>query len=238
MARPGTDPTCFRPEITSKEVGLLVAVLQRAIDDLGDPDDVVAFEAHEFFLQPRGPWAQSRRDLLDALGLDEEAVLTRLRPRFRNPAPERPFKRDEASGSSWLAILDAMPHDDVTTSMQLARHLKLSSCVVNARLHHLKDKGLVRRVRRGEWCRAGVDLLGPPPAPKPKKPPAPPSAEKRLLDALHADALTVRELVFALDGDVGQDRILNLLRSLEARRMIERDDTRWRLKVPQSSVAA
>lgn len=54
MARPGTDPTCFRPEITSKEVGLLVAVLQRAIDDLGDPDDVVAFEAHEFFLQPGG----------------------------------------------------------------------------------------------------------------------------------------------------------------------------------------
>lgn len=64
-------PTSYT-EGTTPEQALAVAVILQAISDLQSKDEQERFEAHEFFLQPKGPWADMRRFYFQAVRLDDD----------------------------------------------------------------------------------------------------------------------------------------------------------------------
>ncbi|MBF9030635.1 hypothetical protein HKCCE3408_09525 [Rhodobacterales bacterium HKCCE3408] len=89
--RPVQDPTLHKSPKFTPEQHLAFAVVMQAIEELNSSDERVKFEAHEFFLQPSGPWADMRRFYFDALDLNDDYVHASLTARL--DPPERPHKK-------------------------------------------------------------------------------------------------------------------------------------------------
>ncbi len=102
------------------ELELIFAVVKLAVDDLESNDEQVRFEANEFFLQPRGGWADMRRYYFSLLGLDEERVVEALvqmecdwQLREWHCQPPQPFGRScrfRRQSTRPTAFLRALPY--------------------------------------------------------------------------------------------------------------------------------
>lgn len=197
------------------ERALLAAVILQAIDDLSDKDETVRFEAHEFFLQQHGGWAEQRRFYFGALGLEESSVLTALAGKLA--PPERPERRWTASD-----LLGVLPTERFSATA-LAGSLRRGYTQVRGMLQILEQKGLVVRTGRGEFCRTECHR------PDPVPPPAP-DTRRIVLDALRDGPKTVREIVFATDGEIGEDVIRRHLAEAMGECVVDYDLPRWSLR--------
>ncbi len=63
----------------SAERDLICAVVRQSIDDLNCSDYEARHDARQFWTDDTGAWAQSRRDLLALLGLDDAATCDHVR---------------------------------------------------------------------------------------------------------------------------------------------------------------
>ncbi|TCP59768.1 hypothetical protein EV663_11664 [Rhodovulum bhavnagarense] len=134
------------------EQALAAAVVLRALEDLGSSDETERFEAHEWFLQRRGPWAASRRFWLTLAGLDEEQVHDFL-TRHLDP-PERPEK-------SWtyMEIFDILPTDRPFTYQSEVHRTTLHVSQFQTRIANLIKVGAVVRLEPGVFCVAGSEQV-------------------------------------------------------------------------------
>lgn len=73
------DPSTFRVVAASPEQTLIVAILLQALEDLQSPHEHISAQAVTFWSARGGEWAQYRRHLLSLLGLDDDAVMPRVR---------------------------------------------------------------------------------------------------------------------------------------------------------------
>jgi hypothetical protein len=205
---------------------LLAAVVLQAVDDLTASDETVRWEAHEFFLQPRGGWAEMRRFYFDALGLDEGKVLASLAPRLS--APERPEKK-------WTAddLLALLPKEQFAARAMM-RQTRCGYSQVRGWLETLKMRGLVVQTGRGQFCRADCYTL--PPKLLPRPPPAPPTAKPKpdarriILESLLDGPKTIREINFALNGAIGTDVIRTHLKLAVEECVVDYDIPFWSLR--------
>lgn len=206
------------------ERALLAAVVLQAVMDLDDLDETVRFEAHEFFLQRRGGWADQRRFFFDALGLDEGKVLAELETRFA--PPERPKVR---------LTYDVL-HRDLPrvpfSALSIAKKTRRGYTQIRGFLQTMEDKGLVVRTGRGEFCR--TDCLPPPPAPPTPKPTPKstpkPDARRIILETLLDGPKTIREINFALDGEIDNHAIREHLKRAAEECVVDYDIPYWSLR--------
>lgn len=198
------------------ERALFSAVILQAVDDLSDKDETVRFEAHEFFLQQHGGWADKRRFFFGALGLDEARVLAAIAPRLS--PPERPEKR-------WTAedLLDVLPNKPFSATA-LAGSLRRGYAQVRGLLQTLEQKGFVVRTGRGKFCRTDCHQ----PAPAPKAPS--PDWRLRVLDALRDGPKSIRAINIALDGELGIDHIRAHLKAALAEGHVSYELPNWSLR--------
>lgn len=198
------------------ERALLAAIVLQAVTDLDDTDETVRYEAHEFFLQPRGGWADQRRFFFDALGLDEGKVLAALAPRLA--PPERPEVR---------LTYDVL-HRDLPrvpfSALSIAKKTRRGYTQIRGLLQTMEDKGLVVRTGRGVFCR--TDSLPPPPAPPTPKP----DARRIILESLLDGPKTIREINFALNGEIGTDVIREHLKRAVVECVVDYDIPFWSLR--------
>lgn len=198
------------------ERALLAAIVLQAVTDLDDPDETARYEAHEFFLQPRGGWADMRKFYFDALGLDEDRVLASLRPRLS--PPERPEVR-----LTFEDVYRDLPRVPFAISDLIRKHRRGYS-QLRGFIQTCEDKGLVVRMSRGAFCRK--DSLPPPPAP-----PAPkPDARRIILDSLKDGPKTIREIVFAIDGELDSSTVREHLKRAEEECVVDYDIPFWSLR--------
>lgn len=213
------------------EIHLLFAILIQAVEDLESSDEKVRFEAHEFFLQPKGGWREARDNLLTACGLDEEAVRLAIKDRLQDPPPENP----SAVAYGTDKFYHCLPQEAFTTKA-LSQKLKMHYPLVASRLQCLKRRGLVRSVDRGVFMRTDSMLhYTPKQAPK-RKPPM----IDRIHDALKDGPKTIREILFEIEGDAETTSIRKYLDRLIEQGKVERDPPHYqiRAKVPAFAVAA
>ncbi|MBA3911121.1 MAG: hypothetical protein C0524_14915 [Rhodobacter sp.] len=195
------------------ERALLAAIVLQAIEDLDDPDETARYEAHEFFLQPRGGWADQRRFFFDALGLDERRVLASLRPRLS--PPERPEVR-----LTFDVLYRDLPRVPFSISDLIRKHRRGYS-QLRGLIQTCEDKGLVVPTGRGVFCR--VDCLPPPDTPK-EKPLKKPASVKAVVYALLTEPRTFKDLIIATGGDVSDSVIRTVLREGRDSFELSRDD--------------
>jgi len=219
-------PTSYT-EGTTPEQALAVAVILQAISDLQSKDEQERFEAHEFFLQPKGPWADMRRFYFQAVRLDDEWLHEHLSARLE--PPERPDKK-----WSYHEIGDALPTDRSFTSGDLAKITGLPTGKLTSKLQILREQGRVVRLEVGRYCvpeyedtwrarQAAAIEAG-----KPKHTPfagfdAP--VQEQVLDALRNGRETVREVGF----DVPSANVRETLDTLVARGVVEKDGPKYRI---------
>jgi hypothetical protein len=200
------------------ERALLAAIVLQAVTDLNDPDETVRFEAHEFFLQRRGGWADMRKFYFDALGFDERRVLASLGPRLS--PPERPEVR-----LTYDVLYRELPRVPFTISDLIRKHRRGYS-QLRGLIQTCEDKGIVVRTGHGAFCRA--DSLPPPPAPPKPKPK--PDARRIILDTLLDGPKTIREINFALDGEIDNNAIREHLKRAVEECVVEYDVPFWSLR--------
>lgn len=140
LADPNVQPRPFLPEQE-----LAFAVIMQAIEDLESSDEQLRWEAHEFFLQPKGPSAEMRAFFFEAVGLDHEAVYQALTGKLE--PPERPMRK-------WTfdEIGDYMPRDRAFRAGDICDLTGLRHDQVHSRLQHLKRLGRVVQLDRGVYC--------------------------------------------------------------------------------------
>lgn len=201
------------------EIHLLFAILIQAIEDLESSDDKVRFEAHEFFLQPKGGWRDARDNLLTACGLDEEAVLLAIKDRIEDPPPERPQAIEMPSD----VLFDRLPMEAFSAGF-ISRKLGVRLSIVSARLTHLEKHGRVRRVDRGLFMRTDSEQTYVPKEPKPPKKPM----RDRILASLMDGPKTIRQIGFSIEGDADTMTIRYHLNMLIAQGKVERDPPEYR----------
>ncbi len=206
---------------------LLAAVVLQAVDDLTASDEAIRWEAHEFFLQPRGGWAEMRRFYFDALGLNEGKVLASLAPRLS--APERPEKK-------WTAddLLALLPKEQFAARAMM-RATRCGYSQVRGWLETLKVRGLVVQTGRGQFCRADCytpqpKLLSPPPPPPPAPPTPKPDARSIILDTLLDGPKTIREINFVLNGEINPEAIRAHLKRAVEECVVDYDIPFWSLR--------
>lgn len=190
------------------EVELLTAVVQQAVEDLNSPDETARFEAHEFFLQRKGAWAEMRSFYIEALGIDETALLKALAPRMTDP-PEHPVIKK----NGWEDVYKKLPETPFTTLLA-SRICGVSTTTMSSRLQVLEYKGLIKRVGRGLFKRTDSRH----PEPKPQK-----MVPDRILDSLSDKSLTIREIGFAMEDPVGTTTIREHLNRLIEAGLVERE---------------
>lgn len=194
------------------EYRLLLSVLSLAVEDLTSSDERIRWEAHEFFLQQKGSWADHRRFLLDALGIDEQAMLAAIEDRLAPLPPEKP-EQPFITGSK---VDQAIPYTPFTARQIADRIGCRSTATVATHLHRLKAKGIVRRLDRVTWIRADSDHdLTPLP--------------DRILGTLRDGQKTIRQIMWALNGEVDTSTIRTNLDRLIRERKVERDVVEYRL---------
>jgi hypothetical protein len=201
------------------ERALFSAIVLQAVDDLSVSDETVRWEAHEFFMQPRGGWADSRRFFFDALGLDERKVLAKLASRLS--PPERP-KQPEVR-QTYDVLYHDLPRHPFSIS-DLGRTLRRGYAQLRNLVQMMEDKGLVVRMARGVFCR--TDSLPPPPAPPTPKP----DARRIILDTLLDGPKTIREINFALDGEIDNNAIREHLKRAVEECVVDYDIPFWSLR--------
>lgn len=216
-----------RGAMVTPESALLSAIILKAVEDLTSNDDTVRFEAHEFFLQKKGPWADSRRHLFDAAGLDEEAVCNTLSRKLT--PPEKPVRKWSSDD-----IYESMP-DHPVEARDLLRSLGVRTALVTSRLQHLVKRGLVMRVGIGQYIRSDKFDAWDAKRPMPK-PALAVQIESHLRDT--GEALTIRQLGFVFDGDYGSDAIRTALKSLAAEGRVKCDVIEWSAVPKVETVAA
>jgi len=205
------------------ELELIFAVVKLAVDDLESNDEQVRFEANEFFLQPRGGWANMRRYYFSLLGLNEERVVEALRDRL--DPPERPERKPK----TWtmMDVYEVLPEGDFKAK-DIADIVGMRYSQMTGRFQHLMRMGLIMRVDRGvfvradcydAWHEAQLQELCP-------KEPEPP---KSLMDALRDGPKTIREIGFAMDGLLAVDGITRRLEKAEASGLVNKQGPLWSL---------
>lgn len=135
--------SCF--EGLSPEQAVCVAVIVQALHDLESKDEVARFEAHEFFLQKSGAWADMRRFYFQAIQIDEQVVHEALKQRL--DPPERPEKK-------WTAqeIAQIIPHTRTFTAKEIQHVTGLSNTQTGSRLQVLTKANEVARIAPGTYC--------------------------------------------------------------------------------------
>jgi hypothetical protein len=250
------DPTRQEdPRTASPEQLLALAVIEQALADLSSNDELIRFEAHEFFLQTRGDAATMRRLYFDALGLDDEYILAQMQATL--DPPERPHKK-----WTFREVYEILPRDRAFTCPQLAPMTTLHTSQFNVRIQHLIRHGMVVRLEAGLFCvteyEATYHVKRLPP-PEPIKitpfygfdtyPPTPKPRRKRVngqtMEERHADVLevlgdadrpmSVTEIGWELESNY--EPVRTALESLERQGRVERADRKWQV-VPQSVVVA
>lgn len=139
------DPNQYRELATTPEQQLALAVILTAIEDLQSSDEIDRWEAHEFFLQPKGEWADMRRFYFDVVGVDHEKVHAHLVATLE--PPERPDRK-----WTYEEIGDHLPRDRVFRTHYICDLTGLNHEQVHSRLQHLKRVGRVVQVDRGVYC--------------------------------------------------------------------------------------
>lgn len=202
----------------SPEHGLFAAIVKQAVDDLSSNEEEAVYEANEFFQQRTGGWAKTRRFYFSLLGLDEEAVLLRLKPLLSTP--ERPNKR-------WSAdeVYDILPRREFK-GKEIANHTSISYSKITARLQHLMTQGKIVRVDRGVFVRDDFydewvdEVLAEQPEPEPPT---------TILDALRDGPKTIREIGIAFDGELGSYAIRQRLDRAREAGHVAKDGPTWRI---------
>lgn len=242
--RLGNVPTSWG-EGTTPEQALAVAVILTAIQDLQSNDEQDRWEAHEFFLQPKGPWAEMRRFYFQAVNLDDVWLQQYLSARL-NP-PERPYRK-----WTYMSLLDVLPTDRTFTAADVCELTDLNLPQVNSKMQSLKNHGHVVRLDHGVYCvpafearwrqkeAEAIETQNRPthtpfvgfdvPARSPTGP-----TQKVVLDALRAGRETIREIGWDVEMDFNSLKCA--LDRLIARGLVEKDGPRYRL-VPETSVVA
>ncbi len=211
--------------VASPEQELLFAAVKLAIEDLQSNEEEVKYEAHQFLFQRSGGWADMRRHYFDLLGLDEESVQANI-AHICDP-PERPEKK-----WTMLEVYEVLPGTPFN-SKTIGNMVGLRYSQITARFQHLMRMELIVRVGRGMFIRADclevwkakeLDALAPEPdlGPQPTQ-----RSQVQLLDVLRGGPKTMRELVFAFDGDLGQDAIRQRLARAQSRGLIEKSGPTW-----------
>ena len=159
---------------TSPEHLLWTDVVTQAIRDLKSRDEVERYEAHEFFMQPKGPWAESRRHIFRLLDIDDEAFRGLLQRAKRLPTdlsemPERPTSLTHdgfipvagAGTKAWTAeqVARILPDGQFKVG-ELRERTRLDYTILASRLHSLKKQGVVIACGDGyfekkAWVEAG-----------------------------------------------------------------------------------
>ena len=225
----GNHQTSFDDGVTPEQA-LAVAVIFQAIADLQSSDELVRFEAHEFFLQPKGPWADMRKFYFAAVDLDDEWLREHLEHRLE--PPERPNKK-----WSYFEVAEIVPTDRAFTSTELARRTSLHTSQMSTRLNILVKQGALVRLDPGTYCVPGIeeayrhrvvdttkelpdDLGGRTPG------------QNLVLKALRDGPMTAREIQIKTGGGS-----YDVLRVMVRTGLLLKDGTRYYL-APQSAVAA
>jgi DNA-binding MarR family transcriptional regulator len=215
------------------EKALAFAVVLQAIEDLGSQDEITRFEAHEFFLQPDGPWADMRRFYFSALDIDDGAAYEHLTARL--DPPERPNKK-----WTFSEVYEILPPDRLFTPNEIADITPLHVSQMSGRITRLVKEGLVVRIAPGLFCRAdSIDKVDQKPPPRPqmrRKTRSPEQKEEVALKAMRDGARTVREIGWELEMEYPEARMV--IEALEAKKLIMRDADGYYRLVPQSVVVA
>jgi len=196
------------------EQALCLAVILHALDDLNSKDEEARFEAKEFFMQPKGPWAESRRFFFSAVQIDDEWIREEVMKRYE--PEERPDKQ-----WTYLEIAETAPKDRSFTKQDVCDWTGLNRVEVNSRLQHCVQRGLLVKPTKGYWCKpefaetAQQQLLDKAYADQPLR--------DRVLTALYAGETTIRELGFRFDGEVGHDKIREALYRLIDQGLVQRE---------------
>jgi hypothetical protein len=209
-------------EATTPEQALAVAVILQAVSDLTSKDEQERFEAHEFFLQPKGSWAYWRRFYFQAVNLDDEWLRQHLEHRLT--PPERPDRK-----WTYQEVLEILPRDRAFTSADEAKNTSLHPTQFNTRIQFLIRAGDVVRLEPGLFCVTEFEdqyrrdkpviLDGTTP-------------QNKVLAALQDGPLTAREIQIATETGHWE-----MLRVMVEKGLIEKDGTKYQL-VPQTVVAA
>lgn len=132
------------------EQSLAAAVIIQAIHDLESRNEVARFEAHEFFLQESGPWADMRRFYFQAIQIDEAVVHEAFKQRL--DPPERPEKKCTAQ-----EVAAATPRNRTFKAKEMQRLTGLSYLQMGSRIQALMNAGEIVRVERGIYCHASYE---------------------------------------------------------------------------------
>lgn len=211
-----------RFKTATPELELIFAVVRQSVEDLTSSDEEARWEAHEFWMQPKGPWAESRRLYLTLLGLDEGRILHALRDRL--DPPERPERKQK----KWtmLEVYEIMP-EGAFKAKEIADIVGMRYSQMTGRFQHLLSMGKIVRVDRGVFVRADCyDAWRAAQLEVCVKKPEPP---KSLIDALRDGPKTVREIGFAFDGELSVDAIRRRLAKSEASGLVEKQGPVWSL---------
>ena len=228
---------------TTPEQALAVAVILQAVEDLGSEDETERFEAHEFFLQPKGPWAEMRRFYFQAVSLDEEWLHAHFAARLE--PPERPDKK-----WTFLEIGEVLPTNRAFTAADLCSLTGLVSSQVASRLQHLRRHGRLVTLAHGVYCvpefeatwrseqakaiqvqSAHTPFKGFDVEPVQRRTGP---TQQAILDCLRDGRETIREIGWDMEMDY--NTLKCALDRLIARGLVEKDGQKYRL-VPQSAVA-
>jgi hypothetical protein len=197
--------------------------VKQAVDDLSSTEEEAVYEANQFFQSRSGGWAKMRRFYFDLLGLDEDAVLARLKPLLTTP--ERPEKK--WTGEQIYAIL---PRREFSAK-EIANRTSISYTRTTARLQHLLTQERIMRIDRGvyvrddfydEWVDEQIAL-------QPALEPEAATRTTHVTMLLRDGPKTIRELGIAYDGELGQEAIRQRLIRAQAAGRVERDGPAWRL---------
>lgn len=208
--------------VATPEQELCFAVVKLAVEDLKSSNEEDRYEAHEFLFQKRGGWADMRRMYFALIGLDEDSVQERLAPHY--DPPERPEKK-----WSQMDVYEVLPEGEFT-AITVANVVGLRYSQISTRFQHLMQMGLIIRVGRGLFVRADCyDAVAVEPEPEPFKPEPTQKSQAQLLDALRDGPKTIREMIFAFDGEIGQDAIRQRLERAQARNLVTKEGAAWRI---------
>lgn len=132
------------------EQSFLVAILEQAVSDLDETDDLVRNEAHSFCFGS-GNWAQSRHDVCDAVGIDVEAFTDALRRAGKDKNESRIVRVYNVFTPRHL--LELLP--DHAFKM---RDLDLPYPNAQSRMKKLIEFGVVKKIGRATYKKTGRKL--------------------------------------------------------------------------------
>lgn len=213
-----------RDEHKDSEYLLICAILSRAVLDLfgpivtvGTPDDQrnIRMEALRFLTDETGSWAARRSELCGLVDIDE-AAMRKTVIRTLNGEQTLHAYRD------WITNLDG------------ARSLWAEHKADLAQAHSARVKAkATARARRDERAALMRELT----AAAEKKYQLTTGAQDTLLDILRDGPRTIREIGFALDGELESTTIRKHLDILIEEGRVERDPPHYRLKTSSFSGA-